>query len=178
MMLILEGQFIFLNKKQMKNYIIIVIFSTILFSGCEGILFPKSKYRNLPDLGNGYKFSTGDGNSLAITDSNNTIIIEMEILNYAFDSTFIIASQRPWDIPDVDGIKEMTYKQRNKAFEKSKFQQYWIINKEEKCENIGIIGSGNNRRAIYSNVYGPYTKEEFQQKREELGVPKKLQLKE
>jgi len=159
----------------MKNYIIIVVFSTILFSGCEGILFPKSKYRNLPDLGNGYKFSTGDGNSLAITDSNNTIIIEMEILNYAFDSIFILASQRPWDVPDVNGMKEMTYKQRNEAFEKSTFRQYWIINKKEKGEySLDTL----TQLARYSNVYGPFDRQGYLQKREELGVPKELQLKE
>lgn len=178
MMLILEGQFIFLNKKRMKNYITIVVLSATLFSSCEGILFPKSKYQNLPDLGNGYKFSTGDGNSLAITDLNNTIIIEMEILAYAFDSTFIIVSQRPWDVPDVPGIKEMTYNQRNEAFEKSTFRQYWIINKKAKNEYKSYVGSGNDKRAIYSNVYGPFDRQEYLQKREQLGIPRELQLKE
>lgn len=159
----------------MKKYIIIILLSTTLFSGCEGILFPKSKYRNLPDLGNGYKFSTGDGNSLAIIDKENTIIVEMEILDYAFDSTFIVVSQRPWDVPDVPGIKEMTYDKRNEAFENSKFLQYWIINKKEKGEySLDTL----TQLAKYSNVYGPFQKQEYLQKREEYGIPKDLKLKE
>jgi len=56
------------------------------------------------------------------------------ILEFAFDSTFIIASQGPWNVPGVSGIKEMTYNQRNEAFEKSTFRQYRIMNKKEKGE--------------------------------------------
>lgn len=159
----------------MKKYIMIVVLSAALLSGCDGIFFPKSKYRNLPDLGSGYKFDIGDGNSLAIVNSENTVMISMEILDYAFDSTFIIASQRPWDVPDVNGIKEMTYNQRNEAFEKSTFRQYWIINKKEKGEySLDTL----TQLACYSNVYGPFNKEEYLHKREELGVLKELQLKE
>jgi hypothetical protein len=44
------------------------------------------------------------------------------------------STQRPWDVPDVPGIKDMTYNQRNEAFEKSAFLQYWVINKKEKGE--------------------------------------------
>jgi len=155
----------------MKKFIgILTITILSMITSCS-----EQKY---PDLGDGYKFDTGDGNSLAIVNSENTIMISMEILAYAFDSTFIIASQRPWDVPDVPGIKEMTYKQRNEAFEKSTFRQYWIINKKAKNEYKSYIGSGNDKRAIYSNVYGPFNKEEYLQKREELRVPKELQLKE
>jgi hypothetical protein len=127
-----------------------------------------------PDLGDGYRFDNGDGSSLQIVNNDNTVIVSTEILEYAFDSTFIVLSQRPWDVPNISGIKEMTYKEHNEAFENSKFRQYWIINKKEKSkyslDSISMI-------ARYSNVYGPYTKEEYMQKRVDLRVPKKLNLK-
>ena len=131
--------------------------------------------QNHPDLGDGYKLdSDGEFNS-AIVNSQNIQMVGSHVLNYAFDSTFIIASQRPWDVPDVPGIKDMTYNQRNEAFEKSTFQQYWIINKKEKGEySLDTL----LKLALYSNVYGPFDWQEYLQKREELGIPKELKLKE
>lgn len=158
----------------MKKYIIVVIFFSVMFSGCDGILFPKSKYRNLPNLGSGYRFDTGDGNSLAIVNSDNDLIINMEILEFTFDSTFVVASQRPWDVPDIPNIKNMTLNERDEAFENSKFLQYWIINKKQKSE---YSFDSINKLAKYSNVYGPFKKEEYIQKRKELGVPKSLKIK-
>lgn len=128
-----------------------------------------------PYLGNGYQLDFGDGNSLAIANSENTILISMEVLSFAFDSTFIIASQRPWDVPGIPGLKTMTYNQRNEAFKNSTFRQYWIINKKESCTHRF---DSLTQLAKYANVYGPFSKEVFQQKREELGVPGELQLNE
>ncbi|HBK83694.1 MAG TPA: hypothetical protein DDZ41_08880 [Flavobacterium sp.] len=152
----------------MKKFIFIsTIVVLAMITSCS-----EQKY---PDLGEGYKFDTGDGNSLAIVNSENTVMVSMEILDYAFDSTFIIASQRPWDVPNVPDIKDMTYNQRNEAFEKSTFRQYWIINKKEKSEySLDTL----SKLARYSNVYGPFKKEEYLQKRDELGVPRELKLKE
>jgi hypothetical protein len=145
--------------------------ATILFFGCDHII---CKYKNLPDLGKGYKLETTDCKTLAIVDSKNTGMVEGLILDYAFDSTFIIASQRPWDVPDIPGIKKMNYNERNKAFENSIFRQYWIINKDQKCEySLDTI----NMRALYSNVYGPYQKEEYLKKRKELCVSQAIKLK-
>jgi len=144
----------------------------LLLFGCNGII---CKYRDLPNLGNGYRFETLDCETLEIVNSDNTVFVDGIILDYAFDSTFIVVSQRPWDVPDVPGIKEMTYDKRNEAFEKSKFLQYWIINKKEKGEySLDTL----TQLARYSNVYGPFDKQEYLQKREELGVPRELQLKE
>lgn len=151
--------------KKFKFISTLIVFS--ILTSCS-----EHKY---PDLGKGYKFDTGDGNSLAIVNSQNTVMISMEILDYAFDSTFIIVSQRPWDVPDVPGIKDMTYSQRNEAFEKSTFQQYWIINKKEKGEySLDTL----SKLARYSNVFGPFDRQEYLQKREELGIPRELNLKE
>lgn len=127
-----------------------------------------------PNLGDGYRFETLDCETLEIVNSDNTVLVDGIILDYAFDSTFIIASQRPWDVPDVPGIKEMKYDKRNEAFENSKFLQYWIINKKEKGEySLDTL----TKLAKYSNVYGPFQKQEYLQKREELGIPRELQLK-
>lgn len=133
-----------------------------------------SEYK-YPDLGEGYRLVSDGEYTLELVNAQNNVMIATHILNYAFDSTFIIVSQRPWDVPDVPGIKEMTYDKRNEAFEKSAFRQYWIINKKEKGEySLDTL----TQLAKYSNVYGPFQKQEYLQKREELGIPKELKLKE
>jgi hypothetical protein len=133
-----------------------------------------SEYK-YPDLGEGYRLVSDGEYTLELVNAQNNVMIATHILNYAFDSTFIIVSQRPWDVPDVPGIKEMTYDKRNEAFEKSTFQQYWIINKKEKGEyRLDTL----TQLARYSNVYGPFDRQEYLQKREELGVPRELKLKE
>lgn len=148
----------------MKNWLIISILAIIL-NGCINTIDK--------DLGNKYYLEISDGYSTAILDSNNTVMIPSEVLKYAFDSTFIIASQRPLDsIPD---IKTLNYKEANKAFEESTFRQYWIVNKQE--PNVYSLDT-LFQLAKYSNVYGPFKKEEYMQKRKELGVPQKLVLKE
>jgi hypothetical protein len=64
---------------------------------------------------------------------------------------------------------------RDKLFEESTLLSYWIINKKEN----GIYSLDTiSKLAVYSNVYGPYTKDEYIQKREKLGVPQGLKLKE
>jgi len=123
-------------------------------------------------LGDGYIYHYWDVNSNSITDCNNTILIDYKILEYEFDSTFIIVSQRPWD--SIANIHKMTYKESNKAFNNSTFRQYWIINKKEKCIFSGDSIRKNTR---YSNVYGPFKWDEYMKKRKELGVPKELKLK-
>lgn len=128
---------------------------------------------NHPELGDGYKFNYDGRYTLAIVNSNNNIVITETILDYAFDSTFIIVSQRPWD--SIPNIRTMNYTESNKAFEESTFRQYWIINKREKSE---YSFDTRTKLARYSNVYGPFKKHEYIQKREELKIPKALVLKE
>jgi hypothetical protein len=69
----------------------------------------------------------------------------------------------------------MNYSESNKAFEKSNFCQYWILNKKEK--NVFAYDK-EKKMSTYSNVHGPYNKAEYLLKREELGVSRKLKLKE
>lgn len=174
MMLILLAQLQFHNKMNKKeNLLATIVLFTILFTGCDNIV---CKYRNLPDLGNGYKFETSDCKTLAIVNHNNTVMVMGVILNYTFDSNYIIAAQRPWEIPGVDRLDTLTYRERNKLFNESTFLQYWILNKKEKNINVGY--DSIIERAIYSNVYGPFKMDEYSQKRKELGIPQELRLKE
>lgn len=127
----------------------------------------------LPDIGSEYKLEYNSMNDIGIINSENSYLIYGHILDYAFDSTFIVVAERPRDsVPECTGtMPGMTLKKSQAAFEQSTFRQYWIINKKEKSEF-------NEATKIYSNVYGPYKKEEYLQKREELGIPKELKLKE
>lgn len=129
-----------------------------------------SKY---PDLGNGYKLDSDGKYTLQIINYENTVIVGSHILDYAFDSTYIIVAQRPWD--SIPNIKTLNYKKSNKAFEESMFRQYWIVNKQE--PNVYSLDT-LFQLAKYSNVYGPFKKEEYLQKRKELGVPQEFKLKE
>ena len=151
------------KNKIMKNWLIISILAIIL-NGCIN--------SNDKDLGSKYYLEISDGYATFILDSNNTVMIPSKILEYAFDSTFIIASQRPWD--SIPNIRTMNYKESNEAFEQSTFRQYWIINKKEKSEySLDTL----SKFARYSNVYGPLKKDEYLEKRKELIIPKELELK-
>lgn len=141
--------------------LIITFFSIILLLSCT----------KLPELGRGFRFWRDGKYTLEIVNSENTVMIRETILEYAYDSTFIIVCQRPRD--SIPNIRTMNYSQSNKAFENSSFRQYWIINKEEK--SIYSYDSISNS-AKYSNVYGPFKKNEYIQKRKEFGIPNTLQL--
>lgn len=149
----------------MRNTIIILIIIT-LFNSCTDA--------SDKDLGSGYTLYIGDSYWTGILNSENTVMIESKIINYAHDSIFILASQRPWS--SILGRDTMTYSESNKAFENSTFKQYWIIDKIKECRNIDFDSLNNIAR--YSNVFGPYSKEEYLIKRKELGVPEELKLKE
>lgn len=152
----------------MKKVILNTLLVMMLFS-CN------SKYPL--DLGKGYKLEYDASSYFSIIDSRDVEVIYAHVKDYSFDSTYIIVKQKP-----VDLILKNTYnnskwnlKKRDDLFENSKFFQYWIINKKEKGEySLDTIA----KEARYSNVYGPFQKEEYLQKREEIGVPKRLKLKE
>lgn len=152
--------------------VISIIFILSLITSC-------SKF---PDLGYGYQLDYNGMNDISIIKCLQegdapTIFIHGHILDYSFDSTFIIVAERPRDsVPECTGtITGMTAKICNKAFEKSSFRQYWIVNKKEKSEYF--LDTLSNL-ARYSNVYGPFKKDEYLRKRDELNLPPKLVLKE
>lgn len=129
------------------------------------------------DLGNGYKLVYDPNSYFGITDPQNNVVIDAHVIDYNVDSTCIIVRQKPVDLilKDTYNNPEWNLKKRDKLFKKSTFQQYWIINKKEKGEySLDTL----TQLARYSNVYGPFDRQEYLQKREELGVPKELKLKE
>ncbi len=165
-MFILTVQHLFKNINIMKRLLFLSLIIFLTYGCC------KISNKN---LGDGYLFYVGDGCSTSILNFKNTVLIPSHVLDYAFDSVFIIASQRPWLVPGITNRWDtVTYNEHNKIFKKSTFLQYWIINKKE--ENVYVGVDSIAERAIYSNVYGPYKWKEYLQKRMELGVPQDLKL--
>lgn len=142
---------------------ILTIFVLVIITGCK----------KFPDLGKGYKLDYNSRGDIGIVNSVNSYLVYGHILEYTFDSAFIIVAERPRDsIPECTGsTPEMTAKKCNEAFEKSTFRQYWIIDKRQ--ESIF-----DEHTKTYSNAYGPYNKEDYLNKLKELNVPKELVLKE
>jgi hypothetical protein len=125
-----------------------------------------------PYLGKGYKLDSKGDYNLQIIDSLNNVKIGPHILDYSFDSNFIIIAQRPWD--SIPGIHELNVNNSMKAFKYSTFKQYWILNTKE--ASISIYDSVKNIYR-YSNVYGPYTKSVYLRTKLLLNVSKDLKLK-
>ena len=136
-----------------------------MFYGCS---------KRYPDLGNGFKIIGEGGYTSAIVDSQNNQMISEYILDYSDDSTFIIVAQSPPDSLPKMKIFYYSDKDRKKiAGNKTVYRQYWIINKKEN----GIYSYDSiNKIAKYSNVYGPYDKNQYFDKRIRLNVPTKLKL--
>ena len=127
----------------------------------------------LPYLGEGYRLDySGRGNYILVDNYQNTVVIGDHILAYDFDSTFIVVAQRPRDsVPECLYLKGEKFKDCEKAFKKSTFRQYWIINKRKQL----IF---DEKTKTYSNVYGPYNKEKYLEKLKKLNINKKFILKE
>ncbi|UEG54935.1 hypothetical protein LLH06_08150 [Mucilaginibacter daejeonensis] len=125
------------------------------------------------NLGNNYKlaYSAQEGDPIIVTDKGirgdaPTQIIGGKVLNFAFDSTFIVVVQK-----DRDSImpRYSNLSQADQAFFQSPLKQYWIIDKRAKL-------FFDTKTKKYSNVYGPYDKKEYEQMRTELSVPLTLDL--
>lgn len=165
MKLILLALHTYQSKKFMKYlFAALLIFIGLVFQGC----------REWPDLGGGYKLYYDGKYTLSIIDKQNNIIVTETIMDFAFDSTFILAAQRPWDETVIPNREYLNYTERNDAFEKSTFLQYWIIDKKQ--PRIYSYDSVNNLSS-YSNVYGPFSKEQYRAMRIKLKVPPQLVLK-
>lgn len=153
----------------MKNRLfILVILLSLLLSGCD----------KFPKIGDGYKVQY-DGNSyVVISDTLDRIIIPSHVQDVIADSIFILVNQKPVDsicecnhecFKQMDSYDNKSYERCKQAFEKSTFHQYWIINKSEQS----LFDSESK---TYSNIYGPFSKEEYLKKRIEIGVPHDLNL--
>jgi len=104
-----------------------------------------------------------------ISDKGMIVAPFIDINKTLFDNTFILIVQKPLDsicecndtclINTYQNSRNLPkYKMCYEALENSSFYQYWIINK------------------LSNTVYGPYRKDEFLNKRRELGVPKELKF--
>ena len=135
------------NKIKRNLYIMVLLF---LFLGCM----------KFPDLGEKYRLDYNSFGDICILDTKNTVIIRGHILDYCFNDKFIIASERPRDsIPECrKENKEATLKDCDKAFKKSTFFQVWIIIKDKEL------------------VLGPFDKQTYLLKKNELDIPDKLKL--
>lgn len=114
------------------------------------------------DLGDGYRF---DHDVLRYRDKtifgpyHNTFAVSPHVLDYDFDSVFIIALQKPREVIWADTyIPGMTLDKAEKIFRESPIRHYWIIDKKARIK------------------FGPLSKDEFTIKRNELNVPEELTL--
>ncbi len=151
----------------MKKVVNILLVMVLLISCAQKYPF---------ELGDGYKIDYNGNSHFYLLDTNNTVIVNSHITVFNFDSTFIIAEQKPVTLilQNTDNNTEMNLKKRDKLFENSTLKQYWIIDKTKPCTNIGF--DSINQFAKYSNVYGPYAKDEFILMRNTLGVSEELKL--
>ncbi|MDP4266359.1 MAG: hypothetical protein Q8880_02860 [Bacteroidota bacterium] len=144
-----------------KIFIIILI---ILQYGCWRL--PSNH-----NLGKNYYYSMNhytDRTIIKMRDKGEAydVIIPTVIVNYVFDSSYVLIDQKPIDQicicndscrkKNINDWEKKFYKQCTDEFEKSNFHQYWIINK------------------INDSVLGPFSKETFIRKRKEIGIPEKL----
>lgn len=157
-----------MNNNMNVNILLTAIVAICVISACNKI----------PDLGNGFTFEYDRRGDVYLiktiqTGDSPSVILNGHIMDYSFDSTFIIIAERPRDsVPECSGkIQGMTKKKCDEAFERSSFKQYWIINKQRKT----VFDAATRK---YTNVYGPFHRQEMIQKIAELGVPRYLTLKE
>jgi hypothetical protein len=147
------------------RYTITAIFFILFLTRCN------DRY---PELGSGYKISGEGGYTATVVNSTNTVIISEYILDYAVDSNFILIAQSPThSLPKMKIIYYSDNDRKEIAADKSVFRQYWIINKKgNPIYSFDTI----NQVAKYSNVYGPYNKNQYHEKRKILNIPEKLKL--
>jgi len=124
-----------------------------------------------PDLGGGYKILySGGGPFFIITNPQNSVIVNEHVLDFVFDSIYIIAAQRPFDsVPECVEEGYIYTDCRRAVLKTSTFRQYWIIDKTK--ESVFI-----SEEKKHSNVFGPFNKEQYLLKRKELNIPESLVL--
>ncbi|HUX61883.1 MAG TPA: hypothetical protein VMV32_11275 [Ignavibacteriaceae bacterium] len=143
-------------------------------TGLVFILFLTGCSESYPELGSGYKIVGKGGYTTSVVDSSNTIMITEYILDYAVDSDFILIAQSPTDsLPKMNFFYYSDNDRKEIAANKNIFRQYWVINKKE---NSIYSYDSANQIAKYSNVYGPYSKDQYYKQRIRLNVPVKLKL--
>ncbi len=113
------------------------------------------------DLGNGYRFDYDpviSSDDAIFGPDENVYAVDVHVTAYNFDSVFIVVEQKPRHVilKDVYLNSDITYLKEEKIFDQSTLRHYWIVDK------------------IKDSRYGPFTEEEYLQKREELGISLEL----
>ena len=126
-----------------------------------------------PDLGSGYELHYNSMKDIYITKPLNSaeapsVFIYGHINDYAFDNKFIVIEEIPRD--SVPGSSELSFDEYEKKFQSSTFRQYWIINKT--IDPVFIESEKN-----YSNVFGPFSKENYSKIKKTLLLNSQLKLK-
>jgi hypothetical protein len=147
-----------------------------LLCGCDRNIICTEAGVAHQDLGSGYHFINHECQWAIIYDTScgDCTTIQEDVLELAYDSTFIVVSQRPYNDLSIVDFDKMTQSERHAALERSTFRQYWIINK--RGPRYMIIDYNDSEKSHDANVYGPYQKDEFVLRRRQLGVPDSLTL--
>jgi hypothetical protein len=127
-----------------------------------------------PEFGDGYRVWGDGGYATYVLNPQNSVVIPEYILDYAVDSTFILIAQSPLDSLPRMKIPYYSDNHRRKiAADPNVFRQYWIINKMD--SSVFSYDPINQARS-FSNVYGPFAKEDYETLRGKLNVPVNLRI--
>lgn len=115
-----------------------------------------------------YNFKVPNNNILSQADYN--YLISPQIMEYGYDSTFLIVSQKPLNTIFADKKVEK-YDDYDSLFVRSNLKYYWIVNK--------IIGNGCNFDLKKSQfwLWGPLNEEELKSMKMKLSVSNTIQMK-
>ena len=140
-----------------------LMFISLLSQSCTEIEYPIK-------LGDNYFIEYDSWGHAIIKDTRKFWIVHPQIVAWNIDSTFIIAKQKPFH--NINEAIRDTASEYIRLYEATDLYNYWIIDKRKDLiwdENI----------TGYTNALeGPFTYEEYWEKRRELNVSDTLKLKE
>ena len=153
--------------KTIKTFSLLMLIS-LLSHSCNEVTYPIK-------IGNDYFIDCDNQGHSVILDSRNMVIIKPQIIAWDYDSIFIIIKQKPKD--SIDQIIDekhpnISFDKYKRFYNESNIYTYWIIDKRKELDSYY---DGKVRRYIGA-VAGPFTYEEYWEKRRELNVPDSLKL--
>ena len=160
----------------MKKTVIFVLQCLLLFLHSCDLSYRDAEMQGEKIIGNYYLSNINAYNKCVIQDYTRGRIIGYEVVAWNNDSIFIIAKQKPYrQITDsIYNSPNPDYMKVEKIYKEHKLYYYWIINTREEVE---CYSDTVNIKLIYTKgVYGPYSYEEYWEKRRELNVPDSLKL--
>jgi hypothetical protein len=141
----------------MKKYLLyfISILSIIILTGCPGAI----DFMAWKNLGHDYIYHEPAALP-CIEKEHSDKGIPGIVFSYDYNDKFIIVLEKDILLPEKEKTKLISENKYYDLLLEKGVSRYWLI--------------------VHANdsIYGPFKKEEYLQKREELGIPKALQLKE